>query len=143
MSPVSYPSHERTHVGQIAAIIAATVFLALGLFQLALAVGAPLGHAAWGGDSARLTAGQRIGSAISIVVYAAAAAVVLARAGITQWPRAHRLLKWGPWLLAILFALSALANFASASRWENLLFGPAAVVLAILCVIVARIPPTR
>jgi hypothetical protein len=69
-----------------------------------------------------------------------AAAVVLARAGLTNWPRNHRLLTWSPWVLAVLFAISALGNVASESYWENYLLGPAAVVLAGLCVIVARAP---
>ncbi|MGZ6732916.1 MAG: hypothetical protein ACXVE3_17005 [Gaiellaceae bacterium] len=109
---------------------------------MALAFGAPLGHAAWGGDTADLTSGQKIGSAVSVVIYAVAAAVVLARVGLANWPRSHRLLKWSPWILAVLFAVSALANFASQSHWENYLLGPAAVVLASLCVIIARTPMT-
>ena len=64
MSTIPYRHRERWHVGQIAAALAATGFVALGVFQLALAFDAPLGHAAWGGDSADLTSGQRIGSAV-------------------------------------------------------------------------------
>jgi hypothetical protein len=140
MSTLSYRHHERLQVGQIAAALAATGFVALGVFQLALAFGAAFGHAAWGGDAADLTSGQRIGSAVSVVIYAAAATVVLARVGLSHWPRRHGLLMWTPWVLAGLFAISAVANFASQSHWENYLLGPAAVVLAVLCVIVARSP---
>jgi hypothetical protein len=122
--------------------LAATGFAALGVFQLALAFGAPLGHAAWGGDSAELTSSQRVASAVSVVIYAAAAAVVLARVGLMRWPRSQRLLKWSPWVLAVLFALSALANFASQSHWENYLLGPVAVLLAALCAEVGRRPLT-
>ena len=79
-----------------------------------------------------------------VVIYAVAAAVVLARAGLANRPRNHRLLKWSPWILAVLFAVSALANFASQSHWETYLLGPAAVGLASLCVIIARTPmPSR
>ena len=142
MSTISYRHHERLHVGQVAAVLAATAFVALGVFQLMLAFGAPFGHAAWGGDAADLTSGQRIGSAVSVVIYAAAAAVVLARTGLSNWPRTHRLLKWTPWVLTGLFAISAAANFASQSHWENYLLGPTAAVLAVLCAIVARSPMT-
>lgn len=142
MSTISYPDHERLQVGQIAAALAATGFVALGVFQLALAFGAPFGHAAWGGDAAELTSGLRIGSAVSVVFYAAAATVVLARVGLSNWPRTRRLLKLAPWVLAGLFAISAVANFASQSHWENYLLGPTAAVLAVLCVIVARSPMT-
>lgn len=142
MSTISYRHDARVQVGQIAATLAATGFFALGVFQSALAFGAPLGHAAWGGDSADLTAGQRIGSAVSVVLYVAAAAVVLARVGLSNRPRNHRLLTWTPWFLACLFAMSAVANFASQSRWENYLLGPIGVALAVLCVIVGRSPRT-
>jgi hypothetical protein len=37
-------------------------------------------------------------------------------------------------------AISAIANFASQSHWENYLLGPFATVLAVFCVIVARSP---
>lgn len=142
MSTTSYRHDEGLQGGLIAASLAATGFAALGVFQLALAFGAPLGHAAWGGDSAELTSSQRVASAVSVVIYAAAAAVVLARVGLMRWPRSQRLLKWSPWVLAVLFALSALANFASQSHWETYLLGPVAVLLAALCAEVGRRPLT-
>jgi hypothetical protein len=142
MSTTSYRHDEGLQGGLIAASLATTGFAALGVFQLALAFGAPLGHAAWGGDSAELTSSQRVASAVSVVIYAAAAAVVLARVGLMRWPRSQRLLKWSPWVLAVLFALSALANFASQSHWENYLLGPVAVLLAALCAEVGRRPLT-
>jgi hypothetical protein len=124
----------------LAAGAAVLGFAALGVFQLALALGAPLGHAAWGGDSAALTPAERVGSALSVALYAAAAAIVLARAGLTERPRSRRLSRWGPWFLAALFAFSALANFASQSHWENYLLGPSAALLAGLCVVIGRAP---
>jgi hypothetical protein len=38
-------------------------------------------------------------------------------------------------------ALGSLANFASQSRYENVIFGPLALALALLCVAVARSRP--
>jgi hypothetical protein len=140
MSTITYGHRDRPQLGRVAASLAAAGFVVLGAFELALALGAPLGHAAWGGDAAHLTTGQRIGSAASIVIYAAAAALVLARVGLSSRPRTDRLLKWAPWALAGLFALSALANAASESHWENYLLGPAAAVLAVLCLVIARSP---
>ena len=138
-SNVSY-RRERLQAGQLAACLAVLGFMALGVFQLALALGAPLGHAAWGGGSAELTSTQRAASAVSGVFYAAAAAVVLARVGLTTRPRRRWLLTWGPWILAALFALSVVANLASQSRWETYLLGPSAVVLSALCVVIGRTP---
>lgn len=133
-----YGRHERLRGGRFAGVLAAAGFGALGAFQLALALGAPPGHAAWGGGAADLTSAQRLGSAVSVALYASAAAIVLARTGVTRRPRGQRLLHWAPCALAVLFAVSALATFASQSHWENYLLGPIAVVLAGLCVIVSR-----
>jgi hypothetical protein len=139
MSSTSY-RHERVEPAPLGAITAALGFVGLGLFQLVLALGAPLGHAAWGGDSADLSGAQRLGSAVSVVFYAAACLVVLSRLGLAAKPRSRRLLKWGPWGLTVILAVAALANFASQSHWENYVLGPVAVVLAVLCAVVARAP---
>ena len=140
MSTVSYRHHQQVQAGTLAAGLAVFALVALGAFQLALALGTPFGQAAWGGDSADLTSAQRFGSVGAVVIYAAAAAVLLARVGPTTRPRTLWLLKWGPWFFAGLFALSALANFASQSHWENYLLGPAGLLLAGLCAVVGRTP---
>ena len=56
---------------------AATIgFAALAVFEAALAAGAPLGDAAWGGSAAHLTTGQRVASAVTATFWIAAIAVV-------------------------------------------------------------------
>jgi len=109
-------------------------FAALAVFQAVLAAGVPLGRAAWGGEHAHLTTGQRIGSAVSVLVYLAAIVIVRRRAA----GRPERSYRWGMWALAVLLAAAALANAASGSAWENFLLAPVAIVLAALCVVVAR-----
>jgi hypothetical protein len=121
-----------------AALLAATGFAGVALFQLALALGAPWGHAAWGGAEAHLSTAQRIGSAAAAVVWTAAGLVVLGRAGFWRPGRSVRLYRWGTWFLVALLGLAAVPNFASQSRWENVVLGPLSVLLAILCLIVAR-----
>jgi len=111
-------------------------FAALAAFQLALAAGAPLGHAAWGGAHAHLTTAQRIGSAVSAVFYLVAIGVVRGRAT----GRTARRYRWGTWALAVVMALSAIGNVASDSRWENAVMAPLALVLSVLCVVVSRAP---
>jgi hypothetical protein len=114
---------------------AATIgFAALMVFQAALAAGAPLGDAAWGGADAHLTTGQRVGSALSVVVYIAAIGVVRGRAA----GRPERRYRWGTWTLAGIMGMSTLMNLASQSRWENYLLAPVALILATLCVVIAR-----
>jgi hypothetical protein len=114
---------------------AATIgFGALMVFQAALAAGIPLGDAAWGGAHAQLTTGERVGSAISVVIYLAAILVVRGRAA----GREERRYRWGVWTLAVVLGIAGVMNLASESRWENLLLAPVAVVLSALCVVVAR-----
>jgi hypothetical protein len=123
----------------VAAALAATGFAALAVFQLALAAGAPWGHAAWGGENANLSAAQRSASAVAAVVYVAAALIVLCRGGVI-WParRNAAIFRRGTWFLAVAMVVGALPNFASQSRWENFILGPLALVLGTLCVVVAR-----
>jgi hypothetical protein len=114
---------------------AATVgFAALATFQVALALGAGLGKAAWGGSHAHLPPGQRVASAVAAAFFVAAILVVRGRAK----GRAERRYRWGTWALAVVLGLSGLANLASDSRWESDLLAPAALVLAALCIVVAR-----
>ena len=47
-------------------------------------------------------------------------------------------LRWGTWALVALFGLSAVANIASSSNWERFLNAPIALLLALLCFVVAR-----
>lgn len=117
---------------------AATIgFAALAVFEVALAAGAPLGDAAWGGSAAHLTAGQRVASAATAAFWIAAIVVVRGRAA----DRAGRRYRWGPWGLVALLGVSALLNFASDSAWENYLFAPIALLLAGLCGVVAHTAP--
>lgn len=120
-------------------MLATVGFFGIALFQLALAAGADWGHAAWGGADAELSTSLRIGSAVAAVVWAAAAGVVLGRAGFLGSDRRQAgLHRVGTWVVTALCGVGALANFASESGYENAIFGPLGLVLAILCVVVAR-----
>jgi hypothetical protein len=122
-----------------AAVACAVGFAGLAAFQLLLAAGAPWGEAAWGGvNTGQQPTRLRVGSAISILVYGVAAAVVLARAGFRILLVFRAVARVGSWVLVVLLTLGALANFASSSPWERFLLGPVTLVLAGLCVIVAR-----
>lgn len=130
------------HSARIAAVAAAIGFLGIAVCQLALAAGAPLGDAAWGGASADLSAAERVGSAVAVFVWTSAALVVLGRAGLWAAGNHSALFRRGTWVLAAVSVIAALMNFASQSRWENEIFGPTALVLAVLCTIVARSDPS-
>jgi hypothetical protein len=125
------------------AVAAAVGFLGIAGFQVALALGAPIGQAAWGGDHhGQLPPGLRIGSAIVVAVYLFAALIVMGRAGAAVVELPPALLRRGIWFLVVILPFGALMNFASPSNWERFLWGPTALALAILCFLVARRGPS-
>jgi len=77
----------RNRAARMAATLAAIGFASLAVFQLAIAAGAPWGHAAWGGENAHLSAAQQGASAVAAVIYVAAALCVLCRAGVVSRAR--------------------------------------------------------
>jgi hypothetical protein len=118
-----------------AAGAAAIGFAGIALFQLGLALGAPLGRAAWGGTiPGRLPAGLRVGSLVAVLIWSSAAAVVLGRVGVGPLPS----IAWLTWVLFGLLLLGTLMNLASSSPWERYFWGPYALVLAALTLVVAR-----
>jgi hypothetical protein len=121
-----------------AAVAAAVGFLVIAAFQGALALGAPLGRAAWGGTHTHLPTKLRVASAVAIVVWLLAATIVLGRAGIEVVALPDAVLRWGAWIVVGLVAIGALMNVASSSPWERFLWGPLAAILAILSFVVAR-----
>jgi hypothetical protein len=120
-----------------AAVLAAAGFLVIATFQVALALGVPLGHAAWGGQQERLLTRLRIGSAVAAVIWILAALIVLGRAGFAVSPLPDVIERWGTWILVGLLPVGALMNISSSSRWERYLWGPFASTLAVLTLVVA------
>ena len=93
---------------QTAAVFAAAGFVVIAAFQAALAFGAPLGHAAWGGQQPRLPTHFRIASAVAAVFWIAAALIVLGRAGFEVSPFPDVVERWGTWVLVVLLPVGAL-----------------------------------
>ena len=125
---------------ETAAILASIGFIAIAAFQAALALGAPLGRAAWGGQNAVIPANLRRASGVAVVVWLVAAVVILGRAGIEFVVLPDAVLIGGAWVLVALSALGAIVNFASSSPWERFGWGPLAVILALLSLVVALSP---
>jgi hypothetical protein len=123
-------------VSQIAAVVASIVLVALAVFQVALIAGAPIGRFAWGGQHTVLPARLRVGSVVSIVLYALFAIVLLDRAGVIDvLPDVVSTV--GTWVLVGYFALGVVLNGISRSKPERNLFTPVSLVLAVLCLLVA------
>jgi hypothetical protein len=122
------------------AIAAAIGFLVIAAFQASLALGAPLGRAAWGGTHTHLPTRLRVGSAVAVVVWLMASAIVLGRAGIDVVLLPAGVLRWGTWVLVGVLLIGTIMNLASKSPWERFLWAPLAFAVAILCFILARSP---
>jgi hypothetical protein len=121
-----------------AAILAVVLLAAIGVFQIALALGAPLGFAAWGGRQGDvLPAGFRVASGVvGVVVYPLIGFFILASAGVITADWLPGTGSPGMWVLAGLFTFGALANFASRSKRERY-WGPVSLAIAVCCGIIA------
>jgi hypothetical protein len=110
----------------------------LSLFQVAVALGAPLGRAAWGGrHDGVLPTRLRIASGVAgVVIYPLIGLFVVASASLITADWMPGTGKAGMWVLTGLFTLRAIANFASPSKLERF-WGPVSLVIAACCGIIA------
>lgn len=108
------------------------------MFQIALALGAPLGSAAWGGrHDGVLPTRLRVASGVAaVVMYPLIILLVLASAGLIEVVWLPGIGKAGMWILTGLFTVGTVANFASRSKRERY-WGPVSLVVAVCCGIVA------
>ena len=125
------------HGMRSAGIVAVLLLAIIAAFQIALAAGAPLGRAAWGGQHPgvlprrlRMTSGV-----VGLVVYPLIIAVVLSAAGLTRnWlGGAAAAVLWG---LTAFFAIGTVMNAVSRSRPERV-WAVVSVGLAIACGVIA------
>ncbi|MGH3705139.1 MAG: hypothetical protein ACRDT9_10960 [Agromyces sp.] len=119
-----------------AAIVLCVILAALAVFQLALALGAPLGRFAWGGRHRVLPARLRIGSAVAIVIYAIIAVLALDRAGIIDVV-SDVVSTVGMWVVFGYFVLGIPMNAISRSKPERYTMTPVVTVLAVLSLLIA------
>jgi hypothetical protein len=124
-------------LSQPAAFLFSVAIGLLGLFQLALAAGAPWGRLAWGGGHERLPAALRIGSLVSILVYAVFATIVLERAGLIEVLPSPEIARIGAWIIAAYLTLGIVMNAISRSLPERLVMTPVATLLAGAAALVA------
>lgn len=124
-------------VVQSAAIAACVILAALAVFQGALTAGRPLGRLAWGGQHVVLPRNLRIGSAVSIVLYAVFGYVALGKAGLVAPLGGGSVTSVLMWVLTGYFALGVVMNAISRSKPERLVMTPVALVLAVLYLVVA------
>ena len=124
-------------VAEPASIIAACVLTGVAGFQVLLALGTPLGRAAWGGVHRVLPLHLRLASALSAVLLALAAWVVLARTGTVGSPWQPATLRAGTWVFFGFMTLSTIGNLASKSVLERKIMLPLAFSCAVCFFVVA------
>ena len=125
-----------TPVITTALLVALAILAVLAVFQFALVAGAPLGHFAWGGADRKLPPTKRVGSAISVLLYLAFAAVLASRAGVLPGGGGFWIIA-ATWALVVFFGLSVAMNVISRSRAERLAMTPVCVVLTLAAVTIA------
>jgi len=119
-----------------AAISLVVILSLLAVFQLALALGAPLGRFAWGGQHRVLPGRLRIGSLVSIVIYAIIAVLALDRVGLIDVvPDVVSTV--GMWVVFAYFVIGIPLNAISRSKPERYVMTPVVTVLAVLSLLVA------
>ena len=117
-------------IARVAAIVAAVLFGGLVLFQLALALGAPWGRAAYGGQNAELSTRLRVTSAVAAVVWSGVALVVLKRAGFDVWaPLPASWLPVAIWVVVALMAVAVIMNAITPSALERAIWLPVSILL--------------
>jgi|LauGreDrversion4_1035100.scaffolds.fasta_scaffold19463_3 hypothetical protein len=127
----------RTMLSQPAALVFCVTIGLLGVFQLALAAGAPWGRLAWGGGHERLPAAYRFGSLVSILIYAVFATIVLERAGLIAVLPSPEIARVGAWMIAGYMALGIVMNAISRSLPERFVMTPVAILLCSSAALVA------
>lgn len=119
-----------------ASLVACAVLGVLAVVQLSVAAGAPWGRFVWGGQHRVLPTRLRIGSAVSVLLYAGFAALLLSRAGVL--PGGETLVvRVLTWVLFAYFVVGIGMNAISRSRAERLTMTPACVALAAATLVVA------
>jgi hypothetical protein len=118
-------------IARRAALIAAVFFFVIVAFQVALAAGAPWGRAAYGGQVEQPGVELRISSVVAIVIWTAAALIVLKRVGFAIWaPLPRKALPVAVWVLFVVMLFSALLNAITPSAIERAIWLPVAIVVA-------------
>ena len=120
----------------VAAWIVVAVLTGLAVLQVLVAAGRPLGRFVWGGQYEVLPTRLRIGSLVSVLIYAVIAVIVLDRAGVLDVvPDGVAVV--GTWVITAYFTLGILVNAASRSPSERAVMTPVCLVLAVSSLVVA------
>lgn len=121
----------------VAAIIFVVLSLAIGILQLALAFGAPLGEYTMGGKfSGKLPIKMRIAALVQLFILLVFVIIVLTKAGLA-FQQFYSFGRIGIWFVVVFFILGSIVNFSSPSKKEKLIMGPANIIALLSTLVVA------
>ncbi|MEV8254194.1 hypothetical protein AB0O95_09545 [Rhodoglobus sp. NPDC076762] len=121
----------------IALVLAVVALAALALLQVAVAAGLPYGNLVWGGQHRVLPTSLRIGSVISVGLYAFFVLILVDRSGLAPALGAGAFGIVGAWVLVGYFTLGILMNAISRSPIERRVMVPVTLVLAACSLVIA------
>lgn len=116
---------------------ASLLLIGLSIFQLALALGAPIGRFAWGGQHTILPTKLRISSLISIILYCVFLVFLWSATNLIAPISNAAFVTTGVWIIAVYMLLGIAMNAISRGKPERLLMTPVATILAICFLLVA------
>ena len=125
-------------LGTISAVFLVVMTLVVTVFQIALASGAPWGEYAYGGTkTGKLPTGFRINSVVSAFVMLAISGHYLAQLGVFEPildPAGNTVVNW---VLVGFTGLAALANNATRSKKERMVWGIPTILMFLAALAVA------
>ena len=123
-----------------AALVFALITIAVVLFQIALALGAPWGRYAMGGRfSGRLPPAMRVAALVQAALLVVLAVIVLADAGVLA-ADAARALPWLIWVPVIVSGIALVLNVITPSAGERRIWAPVAALMLLASLVVALSP---
>ena len=126
-------------LASIAAPILVVIAVGVAAFEVCLALGAPWGEWAFGGQHAGvLPRRYRASSALSLLVYALQATLYAQFSGWIGEVFPVVALTWLSWVFVAFFALGTLMNALSRSKRERALWTPI-VALSLLCALIVAL----
>ena len=125
-------------IATISAVFLVVMTLVVTVFQIALALGAPWGEYAYGGTkTGKLPTGFRINSVVSAFVMLAISGHYLAQLGVFEPildPAGNAVVNW---VLVGFTGLAALANNATRSKKERMVWGIPTILMFLAALAVA------
>lgn len=123
-----------------AAVVFAVAVAGIIAFQIALALGAPLGAYAMGGQfQSRYPPAMRVAAVGQALLLALAGLIVLSSAGLVA-PSVAEAFPWLIWLVVAFSGVSVVLNAITPSAGERRIWAPVAIVMLVSSLTVAISP---